>query len=344
MVAETLDEIEMACHVLAEMAKRGSVEAASVLTDEVREGAGWSWAIQVLADADHVLANAPELSHRGLIVDDGLLGQLSDRVKTSEWTGEPPWGALNAYPQLRWLAPDVDFTARAPKGERPDVANWSVEDLRAAALGATHTPEALAAAHTLGARGDLDVFDAFVAKLEADPGTPVAKFQKRAGDYLVALPAERSLPLARRWLNERFPLSLIAERIFEARARPADRVVIEQAVLAALAGGNYYRVQGLSGALRRLADQRSASAMRTVFEQSPYALARQETLGGLIAIGNADAEDLIVEALWDCYGGCRYLACAHAPLSDRTRTRLQEIQNDPFEEETNRKTAATRLT
>jgi hypothetical protein len=368
---ETRDETEMACDVLGEMAKRGSVEAAAVLTDEVRNGPGWYWAFRALEDADYAVSHTPELSHRELIVDDALLEELSDRLKADPPQEEFSWLTLQAYPQLRWLAPGVDFDDPEPP-ERPDLSGWSVEELRTAALTrgppaweaaralcgllsleelraaaltpGVNTPLAVEAARTLGGLGDLGIFDTVVGELEADPGDiGGGHFRKRGGDYLVALPTNRSLPLARRWVNEPFPRSLAADRIFEAHAEPADRTLIEGTVLAALEDRKYYRVWTLSGALKRLADPRSAKVMRTVFEESPYALARADALAGLVAIGGADADDLIIEALWDCYSGCRGVAVKNAPLAEWTTKRLEHIRDDPLEEQTDREAAAARL-
>jgi hypothetical protein len=156
--------------------------------------------------------------------------------------------------------------------------------------------------------------------------------QRRAWlNFLDRLPPALSLPRAREWFHEAWPLSLAAERILARHAEPDDRPMLEDACALALAEHDVYRLCSILDALALLAAPESIELLREVHSTIDYSHARGlATFALLPHADRADVRALMFESLWDCEAATRASGCEGVePVA--ARSRLQEIAGDEFE-------------
>lgn len=198
----------------------------------------------------------------------------------------------------------------------------------------------------LGARGRDDLVGEAeqVLRVEAEGGPAPEPTRIRAAwfRYLEALPAETGLPLAREWLDARWPLSGAAESIFARHAAPEDRARLEAACEAALRHELVYRLCSLVDALGHIGDPGSLDLFERVYVETRYSYARRRAVAALVRHDtDARVQPLLVEALWDCEPESRVLACRAVDRSVLpTRSRIMELAADPCEHEDVRAAAA----
>lgn len=152
--------------------------------------------------------------------------------------------------------------------------------------------------------------------------------------YLEELSPTRTLPLAREWFCEPWPLSLAAEHILARHATSDDRHMLEVAGAAALENGHMYRLCSIVDALSSAGPEVSLPFLSGVYEQAPYSHARRRVVRAMSCCSFADAtKPYLTEALWDCEAESRELACRSTDRSiDFPRARLEEVASDSYED------------
>lgn len=152
--------------------------------------------------------------------------------------------------------------------------------------------------------------------------------------YLEELLPSHTLPLARAWLFEPWPLSLAAEHILARHATADDRQLLERAGVAALENGDMYRLCSTVDAINAAGPEVSLPFLTQVYEHAPYSYARRRVVNAMsrCRIGEA-TKPYLTEALWDCEPESRELACrAIGKSKDFTRARIEQIARDDFED------------
>jgi len=153
--------------------------------------------------------------------------------------------------------------------------------------------------------------------------------------YLEELPPAISLPLARAWFLEDWPLSRAAEKILAKHAAPDDRPVLIEAGAAALESSDMYRLCSIVDALATAGPEDALPLLSEIYEQTSYSYARLRVVSAMArSRGIPDAHRYLEEALWDCESDARAVACrAVDPTSAVSRTRIQELASDRYETE-----------
>ncbi|MCB9507773.1 MAG: hypothetical protein H6700_02575 [Myxococcales bacterium] len=159
--------------------------------------------------------------------------------------------------------------------------------------------------------------------------------------YLVELLPTHTLPLARRWFGEPWPLSLAAERILTLHATPDDRQMLESAGAAAMESLNMYRLCSVVEALTTAGPEPSLPFLIDVYDRAPYSYARRRVISALRSCSlTGQTEDYLTESLWDCEPESRELACQALGTANATATRrVAEIASDAFEDDEVREAA-----
>jgi hypothetical protein len=202
----------------------------------------------------------------------------------------------------------------------------------------------------LARRGEVGFIAEAEAFLRAEAGDPALRQRghaRRRGwlRYLEALPAAASLPLARRWFAEPWPLSLAAEQIFVRHATEDDRAMLEAAGAEALVTGAMYRLCHVVEALGEIGSAGSIELLCAVLRDVPYSYARVRAVRALQQHTAVDhVRVLLTEALWDCEPDAREVACEVVdPTSETVRARLVELAQDTREDKDIREDARRRL-
>ncbi|MEO8274819.1 MAG: hypothetical protein ABI639_01280 [Thermoanaerobaculia bacterium] len=161
--------------------------------------------------------------------------------------------------------------------------------------------------------------------------------QRRIGfvRYLEELPPAVSLPLARTWFFEAWPLALAAQHILARHAASDDRPMLEAAGAAALESSDMYRLCSVVDALATAGPDDSLPFLAEVYEQAPYSWARRRVVGAMGRCHITGAADrYLEEALWDCEPESRKLACrAIGKSTNFPLARIRELASDPYEED-----------
>lgn len=219
--------------------------------------------------------------------------------------------------------------------------------LRAAACAGSARERAVAL-QVLGRQGCVDYLDDakefLAAQTHAASNSDESLLRTSFVRYLVAIPPELTLPLARDWLFAHWPLSHAAEQILSRRATFADRRTLEAAGEAALAAGEMYRLCAMLEGLRVVRADESLPFLIQAYAKAPYSHARRRALIALRPHAKDQAvAKLFVESLWDCESESRKIACATVPLNDLAAARrLNALGTDVFEGAEVRRAAAAR--
>jgi hypothetical protein len=153
--------------------------------------------------------------------------------------------------------------------------------------------------------------------------------------YLEELPPAHTLPLARRWFCEPWPLSLAAELILARHATPDDRQMLEAEGAAALASTDMYRLCSIVDGLSIAGPDDSLPFLSQVYEHAPYSRARHRVVSAMSDCSLAGpARAFLTETLWDCEPKSRELACRAVDTSnDLALDRIREMASDACEDE-----------
>lgn len=168
---------------------------------------------------------------------------------------------------------------------------------------------------------------------------------------MVALPAGRTLDLARAWFDDPTgPHRHIALQILEAHATRADVPRVRAALLPSLRrdtadNAERYMQCGILEVLARFPDRGPYPEAETVFEEAGYAWTRWRAAEVLAASGRGHfSRGFAVECLWDCEERVRQVGCAHVDgRNPDASERLQALVRDPREDERVRRAAQERL-
>jgi hypothetical protein len=354
----------LAVFTLGELAKRDYKDSWAILCDYLRWGQSWEWNVEDLIagkdlDRQAKVASIIEERFSGDAELENALGWFdlsfepwstiarhSARVarlkdKPSRISGNSSQPALPAdvtstsVDRLLELADktnywklaktirqvvkpsDLDLLLKAVSLERPFVANVAL-----AGLAQLAPPE---------------IFEWLKDFWSANPGMP-GYVRRRAGQVMISLPPELTMPLARERLHhENCHERYLAEELFEAHAAPADIPLLRDAICEALLDDNKhcYRLCSLVDAFLNFPGVGFTTELSEVFVQFRYSYGRARAAEAL----NVTAPDLFretfaIECLWDCEASTRILAIKTAPRQGTGVTeRISQLAADQWEDE-----------
>lgn len=159
--------------------------------------------------------------------------------------------------------------------------------------------------------------------------------------YLEELLPAHTLPLARRWFGEPWPLSLAAEHILARHATPDDRQMLETAGAAALERSDMYRLCSIVDAVGAAGSEPSLPFLIDVYERAPHSYARRRVVSALRSCSlTGQTEDYLTESLWDCEPESRELACRAVGKANAIAAgRVAEMAADTYEDDDVREAA-----
>jgi hypothetical protein len=163
--------------------------------------------------------------------------------------------------------------------------------------------------------------------------------------YVLHLPEDRQLELARAWHLRGGYFEMIAGKIFGDQATPDDRSRIEASIAEEGTSNTGYEILNELIALGRIGDPRSAPLLVEVAEQATYSQARRRALQALSGMQQLPiAATALHEALWDCEDesaddACRFLTA----LGHAAHARVETLAGLALAEEPLRLRAASRL-
>ncbi|MFT7534824.1 MAG: hypothetical protein ACI85K_000774 [Hyphomicrobiaceae bacterium] len=163
--------------------------------------------------------------------------------------------------------------------------------------------------------------------------------------YVLHLPEDRQLELARAWHLRGGYFEMVAGKIFGDRATPEDRTRIEASITDEGTDSTGYAVLHELIALGRIGDPRSAPLLVQVAEQAIYSQARRRALEALSGMQQLPiAAAALHEALWDCEDESADDACKFlASLDPAAQARVEVLASLALAEEPLRLRAASRM-
>lgn len=170
-------------------------------------------------------------------------------------------------------------------------------------------------------------------------------------DVLLAIPGQQLYDLAWRWFDSPdWYLRVVGQDLVEDRAVPEDipklRASLRQALDEATPDNTeVYRICSVLDALARFPRIGILPEVERAFLDMDYSYARwKATMALNINAPGEFREHYAFECLWDCEVRVRLLACEQVDASmPQARTRLGELEADPFEQEVVRDSARRRL-
>ncbi|MFM1870779.1 MAG: hypothetical protein RL398_201 [Planctomycetota bacterium] len=206
------------------------------------------------------------------------------------------------------------------------------------------------AARALGTMGDERVLD-FAEMLFAredvfgDPKRSLHGFERMRRycltDYVLCLPHQRALVLARNYLPRGGYFETVAGKVFAEYATAADRAMLEARVRDGRRAGDDWGTLFELEALARIGDPRSGPLLLEVAHEADYAPARTRAINALSAMPELPGvAEVLREALWDCEDEAAATACSFAPRNDEVRQRIAELATDPLADDALRQRAS----
>jgi hypothetical protein len=185
---------------------------------------------------------------------------------------------------------------------------------------------------SLALQGDPRIISMIEANLRAQ-STPRA-LRRASIRALEMLPAELTLDRARRWVDadQRWQRRAAAG-VLSAHATPDDIQRLMAGLARALSEDDQYWVSSFAEALERLPEGGPYSELVLCFEEMTYSFGRHYVAAALAATDPSFSFTVALECLWDCEPSIRELACRSAHPTDDVRARLEEIADDPLEDE-----------
>lgn len=169
-----------------------------------------------------------------------------------------------------------------------------------------------------------------------------------ARQYLTALDAAVTLPLARQWNGVDDDRSGIASHLFRLHAEAEDVPLVRAALARAWAGDRdtaMISICDLMEALSRHPDLDPYDELIPVFEEVEYSGARKRAVAVLAKSNASFVEQYGEECLWDCEAAVRIEAIRVARLDARpARERIEALVHDPYEQQDVVNAAVQRLT
>lgn len=370
---EADDRAGLTLSTLGKLAALGRREAVRILREYVDYGYRWDWAVENLDELDDPEATvglADAVCRRA--PDDEALRQVGVLF---DYTAPRGWWACN--PRLSRLAEWHADGLRNQRARRAreeckaeELAGLSVEELlriagrdnfvavgRALALRAT--PADLDRL-TAGVQSDdlfvaAAVFPGLVALGAPAIATLKLALQTRELPVFLWVQASRALRAlapepARQLAREGFDSPVwrvrqAAEILFAAHATEEDLPRLREAVPAALHSGHTYRLCHLLEALTRFPGRGWMPEVEAAFVETGYSHARRRAAEAMAATAPHEfARSYALECLWDCEEETREVGCGWVDLHfPEARRRLQELAQDPHEEQSVRDKARSRI-
>lgn len=380
-------DMSLAIDTLGRMAQLGSASALRVLREYVAYGSEWDFALEQLAQlpdpaaieglADIVCARfstgkeMEEKSGYGLFLETALhplweqwrpvhpcivrlLNEVQEVAGSYKWEEAPDYNTFPVHelltainkrnrqeiekiPLSRLRDTDVKTYVAAFSTDNPSAWSAAVRCLRAMKLAAPYYDLAL---------------DRAMHYVEAT--TAFNKQGREHGaiaDLLAQLPAEITLPVARRWYNApQWQLRYVGERILEQHATLEDIPQVRAALSTAIASAtpfntDMYRVCAALDILSRFPGIGPMPEVEEAFTQTAYSPARRRA--GRAMQANAYewfSETYALECMCDCDEETREIGCESVSLlMPRALERLNDLAKDEFEAEIVRGAAAARI-
>ncbi len=336
--ARTFDDLELAFHVLLEIARcpRSGGPALELLREWALSGKrGWDVLLQ-LSFTPLARGTLDDLLGRFLatVPDDGdLRGLLRWRSAPGRWFEE---GGRLHHPRLRDASRSVLKERGEPAGLPPDISGVPLDRLlgRQGDAGDTwqriqreirrrNAPadrEALLrlaveegdplvramAFRVLRGRRIPGAFAAADAVQDLPGPPPVAYLARMAGYYLDCLPAEATLPWARKWVCSIHPRRRWAASWLLARhATAADFQLLAQVVEARLAEDPIPSLGPEGEALGRTGVDAARPLLERMVRECPGTATRNMAVRGLARLPGGLPPDIAYEGLWDASRGVR---------------------------------------
>ncbi len=360
---------------LGELAKRGYRNATGILCDYIGWGQWWDWSLDDLVAVRDAALHQKIASgiERRFPSDD----ELENALSWFDLNAEPWLNIIKYSPRIRKVADNPRARVGVSAARKRDSAAPTIfttaqilelandqnrHDLRNA-IADVVTPadiDLLKRNVSIEKPFVADVALAGLEKLAPDeifswirafwsicPEKP--RFLRlRAGEVLVALSPDLTLPLARQNLfQEDWDERLLAEKLLEAHATSADIPILHRAIQEALADDaeHCYRLCSLVGAFAHLSGVGPIQELADVFIQFRYSYGRAIVAKAMhVTAPDHFREHFAVECLWDCEERTRELGVKTAPLEHMAaRKRIQELASSEWEEEGVRTEAGKRL-
>ncbi len=163
---------------------------------------------------------------------------------------------------------------------------------------------------------------------------------------ILALPAERTLPLARNWITQQEAKKRqLAEDLLEKHAAPEDIPFLRQSLLHMLADDDAEWDCFLVRAFYNLPNAGTIPELIDIFYRFRFSTGRSYAARALqVTSPDFFTNTMAHECLWDCEERTRELGTVFAPLeSPETIQRLRLLADDRFEAENSRHGAKARL-
>jgi hypothetical protein len=342
--------------VLGVLAARGSQDALGALVAEVREGKAWHAAAEELADRSPQTTWEP-LGHAlfARLSDEEVAELAADRYKLDPWS---TWEeSIDRYKEAVEAAEQSHEhpAERVPPARKADTSlstrellqiverrNWMkigrvLESRRDPAdrgvlLDAVRTgtsDQKGVALWGLRAIGDASLLDDVVDIVRDAEHVMLRRLALR---YLAALPPELTLPRARRWLQEPWPVPLAGREVLEQHATIEDEDLLRETLTSAMANDDMYSACFAVDALACFDAKRTQPEIRGFYESTPYSYGRWRAARALARIEDDFPRATAVECLYDCESHGRLLGLEHADRSlPGVQDRIAALAADPAE-------------
>lgn len=348
----------MTLSVLGDLATVGVEEAATILAAYARRGFWWWDALDEL-----MAANATELLQglEPVVAERAAEESLQAAGTEAMWSEGRRRIAEADRIAAQLLMPDVTeidtramSTAELLSAEQGTPATMAeelaerreaqdVQLLLATAADGKATPGARwLSLRALATQGDPRLVGVIQGILRDDETPPRVRFASISA--FGALPAALTLDLARGWFDDPdVRLRRAAEEVLSKHATADDVPRLVGTLPSALVEDDQYRICNVAEALERVPDRGPYPVLEACFVEMTYSFGRHRVVAALAATDPNFASDIGVECLWDCEYTTRALGCTKAELGGPTRTRLEELAEDPLENDEVVKAALRRL-
>ncbi len=300
------DEQWIVGDVVEAMARRGSVEAAELLSTLERDD----------DQPGDEMAGTPVVELRSTTGPRVSADAPIDDLLAATWHRPFPKAVIN---RLRMTRDPVEVDALRRAARDVDNPGWHL------------------ALHVLARRADVSPLEVVERVLAADETGSV---RASAFRFVTALPSDIALPLARSWLSHDDGRGSAASAVLASHAEPVDALALREALAVAT---DYYSMSSLVEALGRLPEAGPFPELDEVYVHSAYSYTRARAVHAMAATDPAFADKWAAECLWDCEGVVRAEGARLASLDSVVAARLQELANDEFEVDEVRDEAQARL-
>jgi hypothetical protein len=364
----------LAVETIGELVKRDYKDSAARLCDYVRWGQGWEWILEFLIagkDSNQHAKVASIIEERfpgdvelenalawfdfnlepwaTLARHSARVGRLKDSPRKISGTGSesalPADVASLSADRLLELANKTNYWKLAKMIRK--VVKPSDLDLLVKSVSLEIPFVANVALAGLAQLAPPTIFEWLEDFWSSNPDMP-GFVRRRAGEVMVSLPPELTMPLARERLHhQEWHERWLAEDLFEAHAAPEDIPVLCDAIRESLLDDekNCYRLCNLVDAFLNFPGMGSITELSDVFAQFRYSYGRARAAEAInVTAPDSFREKFALECLWDCEARTRRLASETVPWEQTgVADRFGQLAADQWEDEDVRAEAKHRI-